>query len=60
MKRFQSWLPVGLVLMLAVTVQASFVYKDKAQMIETADAIAVVEITGVQKQILDKSTKGVS
>lgn len=46
MKHFPSWLTIGCVLMLAVTVQAKAAYESKAQMIETAAAIAVVKITG--------------
>ena len=45
MKHFQQLLAIGLVLLLATTAHAKAAFKGKAQMIETAQAIAVVEIT---------------
>lgn len=49
MKRFQSLILIGLVLSLAAVCQARAAFKGKVQMIETAEVIAVVEITGVEK-----------
>lgn len=49
MKRFQSLLLVGLVLSLAANAHAKAAYKGKVQMIETAEVIAVVDITGLEK-----------
>jgi hypothetical protein len=49
MKYIQSLLALGLVLLLAATVQAKAAYKGKGRMIETAEVIAVVEITSVEK-----------
>ena len=49
MKRFQSLLPVGLVLLLSVSAHAIAAYKTKMQMIDTAEVIAVVTITGTTK-----------
>src|SRR6185436_7698218 len=48
MKRFQLLLVVGLVLLFAGSAQAEAAYKGKVQMIETAEVIAVVEITSVE------------
>jgi hypothetical protein len=48
MKHFQQLLAIGLVLLLASTAHARAEFKGKAQMIETAQAIAVVEITRVE------------
>jgi hypothetical protein len=48
MKPFKSLVAVGLVLMFAATAQAKAAYKGKVQMIETAEIIAVVRITGVE------------
>ena len=49
MKQFQSWLTVGLVLMLAATAHAKAAYKDKVEMTQSAEVIAIVEIKGLQK-----------
>jgi len=54
MTRFRSWLTVAAVLMLAVLFpvrvgHTKAAYKDKKQMIETAQAIAIVEITNIEK-----------
>ena len=49
MIRFQALLAVGLVLLFAATAQARAAFKDKVQMIETAEVIAIVEITSVEE-----------
>jgi len=49
MKHFQSLLAVGLVLFFAVSAQAKAAFKGKVEMITTAQVIAIVEITEVQK-----------
>lgn len=53
MKHFTSWITVGLffiaVLFQATDGHAKAAFKDKKQMIETAQVIAIVEITGIEK-----------
>ena len=49
MKHFQSLLAVSLILLLAANAHSDAAYKGKVEMIETAAAIAVVEITGTEK-----------
>lgn len=52
MNYFKSLLAVGLVLLLTSTVHARASYKDKVQMIETAEVIAIVEITRVERVLI--------
>jgi hypothetical protein len=54
MKTFRLLLSLGFVLMLSGHVHAKAAYKNKTQMIETADVIAIVEITAIEKT----TTKG--
>jgi hypothetical protein len=49
MKHFKTLILLGLVLSLAVACQARAAFKSKVQMIETAEVIAVVEITNSEK-----------
>ena len=49
MKRFQSLLAVGWVLLLAVSAQAMASYKGEKETIETAQIIAIVEIGATEK-----------
>jgi hypothetical protein len=49
MKRLQTLIAVGLVLLMAASAQARATYKGKMQMIDTAEAIAVVTITSSTK-----------
>jgi hypothetical protein len=55
MKRFQFWAALGLVLLFAAHAHAKAGYKGAAQMIETAEAIAIVEITGVESTLVKES-----
>lgn len=49
MKNFQSLLAGALVLLLAANAHSDAAYKGKVEMIETAAAIAIVEITSTEK-----------
>lgn len=49
MKRLQVIVVIGLAFLIAASAQAAVVYKSKVQMIETAEVVAVVEITNVAK-----------